>query len=682
LRRSGRVKSKGPIVGENKVSDAYSIDGESSGDDVVDGFGKGIEVGKRVEKKGCGSNVPDSNDDKGKNDTERNSGAVKKGKKSDMIGDDKENIQKFKMTKGESSKASTSKPKKQKGEKLYVFQTRTSRKTLYNAIVTLKPIQKACLARIGFAGLLDFNVDEIPSKLGFYVVENFIEHKMEIKLNDKSIVITKQMIGEMLQIRNDGLDILAQENTNDDEMLKDWDAQFNKGKDITPSYLKFLIWKFKVADMNFKLNFIVLLTSVMGSVKPRGICDLSVLHNISRKADLAKINLCEYMLYVDGTICNEFNVGWKRPPTSFRTIKLLKKREYEEINSGGIGKASDLFRGNPSIGDVSQQYRAALHYKNGGNEGKSSDLHRDNNDEPQQVTTLQEAVNKKRLTMDANSKDGSSVFALGPSTKKEVLTMVDKVVEEFESSKKGNVESSTKGNDFEPPSFSFGVTQDIEKVSAIGTKTSRKQIETLVNGEKIDDGVVDAWSEHLKSLESLRPENSMSKIFLTDVYCDKKVFTIDEKAIVSINNFLRVVETENERVGRKNMINLVDLVFIPFSNYGHEFLICINQKFLAVNMIDSKNNLIKGGFHKSIIVTNTNDMHKCFCQYLVRKNPNKADKRPNDSSVFDAPHGGKYVATLILSECNMHRDSVRAQLDGIEVADVPVKRMKLPKGGK
>ncbi|GKE00463.1 hypothetical protein Tco_1388446 [Tanacetum coccineum] len=105
----------------------------------------------------------------------------------------------------------------------------------------------------------------------------------------------------------------------------------------------------------------------MGSVKPRGICDLSVLYHISRKTDLAKINWCDYvwlclkkcndgwkldmsnsyflgpimcltMLYVDGTVCNEFNVGRKRPPTSFWTMDLLKEREYEEMNSRGIGK--------------------------------------------------------------------------------------------------------------------------------------------------------------------------------------------------------------------------------------------------------------------------------------------------------------------------------------------------------
>ncbi|GJU53045.1 hypothetical protein Tco_1226759 [Tanacetum coccineum] len=176
-------------------------------------------------KKGSGSKCsPHSSDDKGKKVIESNSGAVKKRKKSDIIGDDKE--------KGESSKATTSKPKKEKG-KSHTY-------------------------------LLDFKVDGIPSKLGFYE-------------------------------KNKGVDITANVNANDDEMVKDWDAQFKKGKEITPSYLKSLIRKSKVAHMNFKLNFIVLFTSVMGNVKPRGICDLSVLHNISRKTDLGKINWCEYV---------------------------------------------------------------------------------------------------------------------------------------------------------------------------------------------------------------------------------------------------------------------------------------------------------------------------------------------------------------------------------------------------
>ncbi|GKG37001.1 hypothetical protein Tco_0447174, partial [Tanacetum coccineum] len=45
--------------------------------------------------------------------------------------------------------------------------------------------------------------------------------KMEIKLKERSIVITQQSIGEMLGLRNEGVDIMAEENAKDDEMVKD-----------------------------------------------------------------------------------------------------------------------------------------------------------------------------------------------------------------------------------------------------------------------------------------------------------------------------------------------------------------------------------------------------------------------------------------------------------------------------
>ncbi|GKC21705.1 hypothetical protein Tco_1023855 [Tanacetum coccineum] len=824
LKRSGRVKCKGPVIKENTVDDAYSVEDESSGDDFVKTTyvkRKDIEL-----------------DDNGKKGTKRDTVAVKKRKKSDIIGDDNEKDKKVKRAEGESSSSRTTNKLKRIKKKRYVFQTRTNPKALYNAIVTLKLIQKACLVRIGFANVLEFKCDGIPSKMGFYVVDNFSQHNMEIKLNERSIEITQESISEMLGIRNEGVDIMEEEDANDEEVVKNWVDRFEEGKDITPSAVKFLIRKSKVADMNFKLNFIVLFTSVMGSVKPKGICDLNVLNKSSRKTELEKINWCKYvwrclktckdewkqdklnsyflgpityltMMYVDGTVCNELNVGRKRPPTSFWTTELLKERECEEIKAGGFGNgelqgpfveeegdpmpededrflwklnkyvenirkerngfertfaATDLvFRGNTLIADVYQHYRETLNYKDGSSEGKScSKMSANNNEEPHEVCTLQKAS-------DTTSKDyDSPVFAMGQATQKEVFTMVDKVVDEFH--------SSTKQNDFEAPSFSLGVTQDFEMVlskdlgnargkrkytksqvarspfrsrvtdinvaeskeekkvetyllkkigldqsevlfeTETGTMASSKQMESLVNGENIDDGVVDAWCEFLNSLESLRSENSMSRFFLPTYTVDKKLFGMEAKANESVTKFLLDVEKVNERVGRKSIIKQVDL-------------------YPAVNLIDSKNNLTKDGYIKSMVVTNTNDMvvatvlQKGFGEYLVRLNHNKAadvlkvevkrenfywqtDKKPYDSGVFLMRHmeaymgnvmskwecgleaeGKKqntqlgrlrkrYVVTLLLSDCNLHRDSIRAKLNDIEVANVPGKRMKLPRVGK
>ncbi|GKB02912.1 hypothetical protein Tco_0831001 [Tanacetum coccineum] len=103
--------------------------------------------------------------------------------------------------------------------KSLVLETRSSLRTFYNSISTLKPNQKACLEQIGFGNFVEFKVDGIPSKLGRYVVDKFNDKKMEIKLAEGSLKITKNLISEMLGIRNEGIDIMAEEGNRNKEMM-------------------------------------------------------------------------------------------------------------------------------------------------------------------------------------------------------------------------------------------------------------------------------------------------------------------------------------------------------------------------------------------------------------------------------------------------------------------------------
>nr|GEZ17425.1 hypothetical protein [Tanacetum cinerariifolium] len=182
--------------------------------------------------------------------------------------------------------------------KSIVLETRSSPRTFYNSISTLKPNQKACLEQIGFGNFVEFKVDGIPSKLGLYVVDKFDAKKMEMKLAEGDI--------------------------------------------------KLRIRKSNSADMNFKLNFIVLFTSVMGQFKPKGFCDLKILDYIRPDIDLANINWCEYFLRCLRSCKEEWTKSKKiffrgpltfltRPPTVVWTSELLREREDEELNSGGFG---------------------------------------------------------------------------------------------------------------------------------------------------------------------------------------------------------------------------------------------------------------------------------------------------------------------------------------------------------
>ncbi|GKC58439.1 hypothetical protein Tco_1086037, partial [Tanacetum coccineum] len=153
---------------------------------------------------------------------------------------------------------------------------------------------------------------------------------------------------------NEGIDIMAEEGKRNEEMVSSWMKQYGNKKDVTPGDIKLRIRKSNSADMNFKLNFIVLFTSVMGQIKTKRFCDLKILDYISPDTDMANINWCEYVLrclksckeewtkgekncffrgpltfltmtYVDGIKCNYFNVVRKRPPTLVWTSELLRE---------------------------------------------------------------------------------------------------------------------------------------------------------------------------------------------------------------------------------------------------------------------------------------------------------------------------------------------------------------------
>ncbi|GJS34559.1 hypothetical protein Tco_0532941 [Tanacetum coccineum] len=98
-------------------------------------------------------------------------------------------------------------------------------------IKTLKPNQKACLEETRFGSMVEFKVDGILGKLGLYVVDNFDGDNMEIKLSKGCIVLTKDMIGEMLGLKNEGLDILECNPNRDDEMVRNWKQQYGDARE-------------------------------------------------------------------------------------------------------------------------------------------------------------------------------------------------------------------------------------------------------------------------------------------------------------------------------------------------------------------------------------------------------------------------------------------------------------------
>ena len=210
------------------------------------------------------------------------------------------------------------------------LRTRSSPHPLYLAIATLKANQQACVASLGFGNLLEFKVDGIPSKIGFYVIKNFDGEKMEIKLANGSLAVNLEVISDMLGLKNEGENIMMAEVTGNEGMYREWKKQYpmDEGK-ITPSVVKGMIRRSNAVDWNFKLNFIVLFANIMGCCKKTGSCDLQILKHISHDTRFDNINWCQFVLN-SLPKCKE---GWKPKvknnyfcgPVTLLTVNLFNK---------------------------------------------------------------------------------------------------------------------------------------------------------------------------------------------------------------------------------------------------------------------------------------------------------------------------------------------------------------------
>ncbi|GJW51344.1 hypothetical protein Tco_0092695 [Tanacetum coccineum] len=112
---------------------------------------------------------------------------------------------------------------------------------------------------------------------------------MEIKLSTGFIVLIKDLIGEMLGLKNEGIDVLEGNPNRNDEMVHSWMNKYESGKEITLVDVKIRLRTSKDADINFKLNFIVMFTSLMGTIKQKGVRDLKILDYITPNTNLSEL---------------------------------------------------------------------------------------------------------------------------------------------------------------------------------------------------------------------------------------------------------------------------------------------------------------------------------------------------------------------------------------------------------
>ncbi|PWA44220.1 hypothetical protein CTI12_AA530240 [Artemisia annua] len=195
-------------------------------------------------------------------------------------------------------------PKKpEKNETTTVYRncrTRSSPKPLCDATSKLSNERKRCLKETGFETMINFPLNELPGSLGFYVLENFHPNSMELRLEKGSIKVTRQKVYDMLGVPMGSrkLDEMEPREWND-EFITRWEQQYyklGKKEKATPALIAKEINRTSNADFMFKIYFLMLFASTMGTLDSGGKCPYNVLRNVKEDDDIADIDWCGYIL--------------------------------------------------------------------------------------------------------------------------------------------------------------------------------------------------------------------------------------------------------------------------------------------------------------------------------------------------------------------------------------------------
>ncbi|GKE06954.1 hypothetical protein Tco_1398972 [Tanacetum coccineum] len=192
---------------------------------------------------------------------------------------------------------------------------------------------------------------------------------MELRLEKGSIKATRQKVHDMLGIPTGSrkLEDLKQRPSND-PFIKEWEKQFKHVPKPTPAAIALVISDTTEADFVFRMNFITLFESTMGTPDNGGRVSTKLLKRITEDVDISDIDWCGYildcfhtskknwkdvktrknfyygpltflcLLYLDSTIFPDLRVLHHRPALRSWNTTTMKKMIKMETDTRCLGK--------------------------------------------------------------------------------------------------------------------------------------------------------------------------------------------------------------------------------------------------------------------------------------------------------------------------------------------------------
>ncbi|GJV02287.1 hypothetical protein Tco_1335856 [Tanacetum coccineum] len=482
---------------------------------------------------------------------------------------------------------------------------------------------------LGEVGVWRFQRSDKLKCKGPVIEENTIEDAINVEeyLSEDENVSQDEGIEHIIgtQVDNKDVDTSISDIVKDEEMIKNWEEQFGTKK-VTPNDVKHMIRNTKVADMNFKLNFItseLLKERELAEIKSGGIGKGELVGPyVEEEDDPMPENLEGFMWKI-----NYYIECIKSERTGFdKTMDATKL----------------LYPGNTLLAKFEDRYIQSLSADMEDNKGNAGQA-------PLEAVPLNYVTPVKAMM-----RHGKRVLIETDCMKSPFYVRVVNADKDENSDEKRlyvYIFSKMAGN--------------------VRQKSSRGQIESLGPQELVDNNVLSSWSGYLNLLEGKKDKNSPARLFLPVFEVDTEV--LGENAQTT-KRFMVYAKHSHSTYRWRTKLDKADIHKI----FGQYLLVINHGK--APEIIKSQ--LVHGTFHwqtdkrskdygifmmRHMEAYMSNELGKWKCGLDVEgKNQNTQLRRLRN----------KYAAKLLLSYCNIYNSKIREEMDRMKFVVFNVKQSK------
>ncbi|PWA73469.1 Peptidase C48, SUMO/Sentrin/Ubl1 [Artemisia annua] len=169
--------------------------------------------------------------------------------------------------------------------------------SLHRLIPKLSTKQREDIKEMGFGDVLGFKIKDVPTRLSYWLLDNFDEDRCVLNVDGKAISITRETVRDVLGIPMGNVPVKAVDEADcRHPLVIEWKRQFDGLTRYKHIPVEKQIYTQADGGWMFKLNFLVLYFTSIGEANKNATVNLRFFNCIQDEIDIPGFDWCSYVL--------------------------------------------------------------------------------------------------------------------------------------------------------------------------------------------------------------------------------------------------------------------------------------------------------------------------------------------------------------------------------------------------